>query len=437
MSLTQQIKAEARRLGFSLAGITTPDPPPHYPGFEAWLAAGRHGEMGYLASERARQRRADPRQILPECRSILVLGMRYPSPDSALLEDRAGQGHPERSEGSLAPEKQILRSAQDDALTEAPACHSERSEESPRGRLASYAWGEDYHDLLPERLQALVAYLEAQAGHPVPNRWYTDTGPILERDLAQRAGLGWIGKNTCLIQPRYGSYFLLAEILLGLELESDPPFLPDYCGSCTRCLEACPTACILPDRTIDARRCISYLTIELKGSIPEELRSQIGGWVFGCDVCQEVCPWNRRFADPAGDMERQAVQAFAPRPQAPRPNLIEELALTPQEFGRKYKGSPLKRAKRRGYLRNVAIALGNACAGQPDPAAASALGGALREDPEPLVRSHAAWALGRMGGDQARQSLVEAVAAEGDPSVLAEIQAALGNFKDLDNFPPS
>ncbi len=402
MSLTERIKAEAQRLGFSLVGVTTPDPPLHYPDFETWLAEGRHGEMGYLATERARQRRAAPRQILPECRSILALGMRYPSPDSAFLEE-----------------------------DQAVHCHSERSEESPRGRLASYAWGDDYHDLLAERLRVLVAFIEAQAGQPVPNRWYTDTGPVLERDLAQRAGLGWIGKNTCLIHPRHGSYFLLAEILLGLELDPDPPFLPDYCGSCTRCLEACPSACILPDRTIDARRCISYLTIEVKGSIPEELRSMIGEWTFGCDVCQEVCPWNQRFADPGGDgeVERQAIQIFAPRPQVPRSSLIAELALTPLEFNRKFKNSPVKRAKRRGYLRNVAVALGNACARRPNPAAVSALTRCLLDDPEPLVRSHAAWALGSIQGSQARQSLEQAAAAESEPSVIQEIQAALRNFK--------
>jgi epoxyqueuosine reductase len=227
----------------------------------------------------------------------------------------------------------------------------------------------------------LVAFVETHVGHPIPNRWYTDTGPILERDLAQRAGLGWIGKNTCLINPRLGSYFLLAEILLGIDLEPDPPFEADRCGTCRVCLEACPTHCILPDHTLDARRCISYLTIELKGEIPLDLRERMGEWLFGCDVCQMVCPWNR-FAASAGD------PAFAPRPGVACPDLIQEIRLTPQAFNEKFKKSPIKRAKRRGYLRNVAVTLGNA----GDSAAIPALERTLQDD-ESLVREHAAWAL--------------------------------------------
>jgi epoxyqueuosine reductase len=387
MSLTEKIKSEAYRLGFQLVGVTTSDPPPHLAVFESWLAAGRQGEMGYLATERARQRRADPRQILPECRSILVLAARYPAPEYlSYLEEEAGQ------EGE--PGNPNSGSSQ---------------------RVAAYAWGEDYHEVFPERLRALVAFIEAQVGHPIPNRWYTDTGPILERDLAQRAGLGWIGKNTCLIHPQQGSYFLLAEILLGIELQPDAPFVADHCGSCTRCLDACPTACILPDRTIDASRCISYLTIELKGPIPAELRPPMGEWIFGCDVCQQVCPWNERFAAPQGDL------AFAPRPGVPPPELSRELSLTPQEFNRKFKGSPVKRTRRRGYLRNVAVALGNL----GDERAVPDLARALLEDLEPLVRGHAAWALGQIGGEPARQTLEEALRLETDLYVLAEIRAAL------------
>lgn len=387
MSLTQVIKGEAQRLGFELVGVTTPDPPPHFEIFANWLDAGRQGEMGYLQADRSRLRRANPRQILPDCRSILVLGMRYPAPESVGVE-----GLGTRPDGRDAP------------LT---------------GRVASYAWGADYHEVLPERLKALVAFIEAQVGQPVSNRWYTDTGPILERDLAQRAGLGWIGKNTCLIHPQKGSYFLLAEILLGIELVPDAPFLPDRCGTCTRCLEDCPTACILPDRTVDARRCISYLTIELRSAIPSELRSQIGDWVFGCDVCQQVCPWNRRFS------EQEAAPAFAPRPGVPLPELVHELSLSPQEFNRKFKGSPIKRPKRRGYLRNLAVALGNRAAGSGDSQVIAALARVLQSEPETLVRGHAAWALGRVGGKVARMVLEQAAQNEQDDGVQAEIQAAL------------
>jgi epoxyqueuosine reductase len=373
MTLTEALKAEAHRLGFSLAGVTTAEPPPHLDSYERWLAADRHGQMSWLASERARQRRADPRLILPECRSILVLGIRYAAATPA---------------GGVAPGK---------------------------GRVAAYAWGDDYHEVLPSRLQALVAFLEAQTGQPIPNRWYSDTGPLLERELAQRAGLGWIGKNTCLIHPRHGSYFLLAEILLGIALEPDPPFAFDRCGACTRCLEACPTACILPDRTIDARRCLSYLTIEEKGSLPAALRPQLQNWVFGCDICQQVCPWNGRFAgSAAGD------PAFQARAGLPAPQLSVELGLDAPAFNRKFRGSPIRRSKRRGYLRNVAVALGN----QHNPDTLPALIQALA-DPEALVRGHVAWALGRLGGAEARAALQRALASEQDEAARAEIQAAL------------
>ena len=384
------MKTEAQRLGFHLVGVTTPDPPPHLAVFEYWLDSGRHGEMGYLDAQRSRQRRADPRQILPECASILVLGMRYANPET--VGDTAGQREPQ-----------------------------------PHGRVAAYAWGSDYHDVFPGHLRTLVAFIETQVGRPVPNRCYSDTGPILERDLAQRAGLGWIGKNTCLINPELGSYFLLAEILLGLELEPDLPFIPDHCGTCTRCLEACPTACILPDRTIDATRCLSYLTIELKGTIPIELRSSLGEWIFGCDICQQVCPWNERFAT------EQWEPAFAPRPGVPYAELARELEeSTTEKFNQKFQGSPVKRAKRRGYLRNVAVALGNA--GQPSTV--PALTQALLREAEPLVRSHAAWALGQIVSAAACQALMEASQSEQDAAVLVEIQRALQNCSGVETgFP--
>lgn len=254
--LTASIKTEAHRLGFDLVGVTEPSPPPHLDVYRHWLTAGRHGGMAYLASERALQPRADPRLILPECKSILVVAANYLTQPS------------QPSVGQI------------------------------RARVAAYALGDDYHDVLLKRLDHLAAFIEVQVNQSVPNRIYTDTGPILERELAQRAGLGWIGKNTCLINPQIGSYFILGELLLGIQLEPDPPFSSDRCGSCTRCIDACPTACILPDRTLDARRCISYLTIEEKGNIPANLRSLIGSWLFGCDICQQVCPWNSRLRRP-------------------------------------------------------------------------------------------------------------------------------------------
>ena len=347
--LKERIKARASELGFILAGVTTPEPPPHYSTFENWLAQDHHGTMNYLADERSRTRRADPREILPECKSILVLATPYMSPsptraERSASEDEAGRGA--RGEGEV--------------------------------RVASYAWGDDYHDVLPARMKELVQFIEQQAGGPIKNRYYTDTGPILERDLAQRAGIGWIGKNTCLINPKQGSYFLLSEILLDLALEPDLPIITDHCGTCTRCITACPTQCILPDRTLDARRCISYLTIELKDDIPTELRPLIGDWVFGCDICQMVCPWNRFAVE--GD------SAFVDK--EPSHSLTDELGLTSQEFNGRFKRTPIKRAKRRGYLRNVAVALGNTADWHVLPVLNDAM-----EDPEPLVREHAKWAL--------------------------------------------
>lgn len=379
MSLTKRVKDEARRLGFDLVGITTPNSPEHLDFFETWLEAGHQGEMGYLGTERSRQRRANPRAILPECKSILIVGIRYPAPESIDLDTPSGIN----------------------------------------GRVAAYAWGDDYHEEIPKRLRVLVDFIEKQVGTTVPNRLYTDSGPLLERDLGQRAGLGWIGKNTCLINPQMGSYYLLAEVLLGLALEPDAPFLPDRCGSCTRCLEACPTSCILPDRVLEASRCISYLTIELKGTIPLDLRSRIGGWVFGCDVCQQVCPWNQRFGNSTGD------HAFAPRRGVPLPELVEELLLDNQAFNRKFKNSPVKRAKRRGYLRNVCIALGNA----HDTAAIPALVRVLKLDEEKLVRGHAAWALGQIGGADAYTALRKALPNESDEFVLTEIRLALNQLQ--------
>ncbi len=333
--LKQAIKEKARQLGFTLAGVTSSEPPSHYSAFETWLNAEMHGTMNYLAEERSRTRRADPKEILPECKSILVLALPYSPVNS---------------------EFRILNS---------------------EFKIASYALGDDYHDIIPQRLKLIVEFIEEQLGHPFPNRYYTDTGPILERDLAQRAGLGWIGKNTLLINPKAGSTFFLAEILLGIEVEPDEPFPTDHCGTCTRCITACPTQCILPNRTLDARRCISYLTIELKEDIPEELRPLMQDWIFGCDVCQQVCPWNR-FAS-------QADSVFEPK--IPLPVLTSDLTLTSVEFNQRFKKSPIKRAKRRGYIRNLAVAIGNTGNEKNIPILEQIL-----QDDEPMIRVHAKWA---------------------------------------------
>jgi epoxyqueuosine reductase len=378
INLKDEILAEANRLGFLLAGVAHPDPPESFSTFEHWLDAGRHAEMAYLATDRARLRRSDPHLILPEVKSILALGFPYNAP----LDDHKNPVQP---------------------LT---------------GKIAAYAAGEDYHHTIPPLLEQIVLFARERTGQPVIWRGYTDTGPILEREYAQRAGLGWIGKNTCLISPKFGSYFLLAEILWDIPLEPDTPTSDDYCGTCTRCIDACPTKCILPDRTLDAKRCISYQTIENKEEISTDLRSLTGSWVFGCDICQQVCPWNVRFAS------ARPETVFPGPTEGQKADLIGELSLTPQAFNVKFRGSPIMRAKRRGYLRNICTALGN----QANPAANPQLRQIVLAESESLVRVQAAWALGQSGGTGAYEALIAAHQVETNPQVRLEIEKALQKF---------
>jgi len=268
--------------------------------------------------------------------------------------------------------------------------------------------------VLGERLEKLLAAVQEMAPG-ARGRAYVDAGPVLERDAAARAGLGWIGKNTLLLHPQRGSWFFLGELFLDLELEYDRP-LRDRCGRCDLCLKACPTHAFVGPYVLDARRCISYLTIELKGAIPHDLRPLMGTHIFGCDICQDVCPYNVK------NQAMTAEPAFHPRGDLRAPELIPLLALTDGEFRRRFAGSPILRPKRRGFLRNVCVALGNL----GDPRAVPALARALREDPEPLVRGHAAWALGRIGTPEARRALEEASRHEDEGAVRSEIAEALG-----------
>lgn len=373
VELTLFVKDEAHRLGFTLVGITTPDPPSHFDVYQRWIERGNHGSMNYLSSERALHRRADPRTILPECQSILVCGTMVLPKDSS----------------ASTPTSPV--------------------------QISSFALGEDYHTVLKERLESLVHIIEDRLNKPMEHRIYTDTGPLLERELAQRAGLGWIGKNTCLIHPQLGSYLLLAEMLLDIQLQPDPFFPFDRCGTCTRCIDACPTGCILPDRTLDARRCISYLTIEEKQSIDYDLRGAIGNWLFGCDICQQVCPWNQRFAKPTDD------PAFQPRPFLKQPAVADFLLLKPEAWRKPLRGSPLERPRRKGLVRNATIVAGNT----GDESTIPFLTELLRSDPEPVIRAHAAWALGQIPGREARSSLQAAANDENDSIVQGEIKRAL------------
>lgn len=385
-----RVAAEAQQLGLALVGVAPAvdgSPPRAYDPFaayRAWLEAGFYGEMAYLAWREALARREDLRQVLPGVRSVIVVAALY-------------AGHDPPAEGFC-----------------------DRS----RGLVARYAWGEDYHDILISALEQIAASIRDTVDRPIATRVYVDTGPLLERDLAVRAGLGFIGRNTCLIHPRLGSWLLLGELLLDLDLGPPGPIFqahPSYhsgtCGRCTRCLDACPTHAFPAPYLLDARRCISYLTIELKGPIPRHLRPLLGHRIFGCDVCQTVCPWNRVAQDHA-----LPHLAFRPQPDRIGPSLVELLALDEEGFRRRFRHSALWRARRRGLLRNVAVALGNS----GDPAIVPALVRAL-DDAEPLVRGHAAWALGQIGSHEAQKALQSALAQEADQWVREEIQAALSH----------
>jgi len=340
------IATRALELGFDVCRITTAAPPESGPQFLAALSEGRHGAMEWLA--RNASKRIDPQLVLDGVRSVLVLGISY-------------------HVSELDPENQV------DA-------ESAMATPSAKGNVARYARHEDYHDVLVAPLKALTEYVQTLGGVGTRSLWYVDTGPVLERDLAQRAGVGFVGKHTNLVSRTHGNWLLLAEILTTLQLEPDAPE-KNRCGHCTRCLDSCPTHCITAPFKLDARRCISYLTIELKGSIPLELRPLIGNRIFGCDDCLAVCPWNR-FAK-AGSIMRHVV-----RRELATPDLLDLLRLTNDEFKRQFAGTPILRSKRRGLLRNVCVALGNI--GTVD--ALSALETAAT-DPEPLIAEHARWAI--------------------------------------------
>lgn len=307
--LKKAIKTEANRFGFSHIGFTTPAEPLHFEVFKSWIENGYAADMQYLLREDTIAKRKDPKLILESAKSIIVLAIPY-----------------------------------------SPSYYEEH--EFPK--IASYAVGNDYHLIIPSLLEKLIDFIKGEIGTwHLEYKIYTDTGPILEKDLAQRAGLGWIGKNSCLIIPGKGSFFLLAEILLNLEFDPDPIFSQDFCGQCTKCIESCPTKCIFPNRTIDSNKCISYLTIENKKDIPVELRSKINGWIFGCDICQQVCPWNIRFA------KEPEMNYFQKCQNISTLNVDEEIKINLASFRSKYIKSPILRAKHEGFLRNLLIGMNN------------------------------------------------------------------------------
>ena len=378
MNLTEQIKSQAQKLGFELVGIIPVEPSQTVSHYEQWLKNGYAGEMGYLEKHLPLKR--DPRQILPEAQSIIALAINY---------------------YTLDPPQSVV-------------------DDPSRGQISRYAWGTDYHGLIRSKLDRLAAFIQRTGEEKVKTRVYVDTAPVLEREYTERAGIGWIAKNTNVINWQAGSWFFLAGILVSIELETDTPSLRGSCGTCTLCIEACPTDAILAPNILDSRLCISYLTIELKGSIPHELRPQMGNLIFGCDICQEVCPWNSK-AVPTKE------RSFYPRQGNLAPKLLSLINMTQEQFSRRFRNSPIKRAKRRGFLRNVAVALGN----WKNHAAVPVLKTALNDD-EPLVRGHAAWALGQIGGKAARKALQARLAVEVDTEVITEIKDALNQSLSKD-----
>ena len=374
-ALVTQIKQAAREIGFEVAGIASVEPLQRDDAaFHKWCEAGYAAGMDYMT--RRPELHAHPRALVSRARSLITLAI--------------------------------------DHYAEAP----EFQHEARYGRVARYAWGLDYHDIVKPRLHALVSRIEELVGREIHAQCFVDAVPLLERAVAARAGLGFFGKNTNLIQPRGGSWFFLSEILLDLDLPADSHEMKVSCGTCRRCIDACPTDAFVAPYQLDSNRCISYLTIENKSAIPREMRTALGEWVFGCDVCQDVCPFNR-FA------EETRWPEFKPQAGAgPRLDLIEVLSIAAdEEFRNRFRGTPLTRPKRRGLLRNAAVVAANVGATATVPALIER----IEHDPEPLIRSHALWALARLDERRARNLSDRLVRNDPDASVREEAAIVMSN----------
>jgi epoxyqueuosine reductase len=396
MTLTDEVKQRAGELGFCAVGITSADP-----FVEAEAAAAERTAAGLMDglswwSEDRVHASADPRRASPGARSIIALAYPHPAPASS---PASGQ---DQGAGADMPSP----------------LSGEGQDGGPRGRIAAYALGRDYHEVLLERMQPLIGLLRDR-GYAA--KTYVDHGWMLDRAAAARAGIGWLGKNTNLLIPGVGSSVLLAEIVTSAPLESDEP-VKKSCGGCDACLRVCPTGALVAPGVLDNRRCISYWTIEHRGVIPHEMRPLIGDWIFGCDLCQEICPVNATAAAP----DPEALTAFGPVVES-RPQLEELLALDEETFRARFRNSAVWRTRRSGLLRNVCIALGNVA----DRGYVLALTRAL-DDEEPLVRGHAAWALGRLGGALARDALDRTLSRESDAWVREECELAIAECGPLD-----
>lgn len=364
--LTKGLKQQAIALGFNMIGVIPAAPGRRLDAYLRWIDAGMHGDMGYLARPDRVSRRRNLAVVLPGIQSIVCVGLNYDPPPMPASVAR----------------------------------------DPSRGLISNYAWSEDYHQVMEPRLRALASWLEQESRLAVSSKVYVDTGAILERDHAETAGLGFTGKNTMLIAPRRGSWLFLGELLTDCPLDYDPPARQPDCGSCQRCLDACPTNAFPEPYVLDARRCISYLTIELKGWIPRPLRLQMGNWIFGCDVCQLVCPFNRFATSTIQPLDWDVVA----------PPLLDVLALDEPAFNQRFARSPLRRIKRRGLVRNACVAAGNWGSARAVPALVR-----LLSDGEPLLRGHAAWALHQIGGREAKDAVAEALVTEKDAAVRQEM----------------
>ena len=362
MDWKSRIRREAEQLGFVLCGFAPVQPPPHGAFVREWLRAGNGGTMTYL--NRGLSKRLDPHLVLSSARSVITVGFPYRPVQPPAIDWRT----------------------------------------ELRGRIAAYAFGTDYHEVVLAKLEQLAAVI-CDASHSA--RAYVDTGPILEREWAHVGGVGWFGKNTTILHQQQGSWFFLGEILTDLEFEPEA-IVPDHCGTCRRCLDLCPTGALKDGYEMDARLCISYLTIEYRGVIPPALRPRVGEWIFGCDVCQEVCPWN----DKTSRETHAAAELF--------PYLPDLLAFDAETYRRRYRDSAVSRAKYECLLRNVTVVLGNT----KNPRAVPSLASALETHPSPLVRAHAAWALGQMDDSAACRALDRAWSHESDDTARAEIRSA-------------
>jgi epoxyqueuosine reductase len=369
-SLTKSIKEKGLEIGFDLVGISPVDSFPENQFYKEWLARGFAGEMRYM--ERDPEKREDIRKVFPEAKSVISCGMNY--------------------------------------NTDYP--YSINQADTNKGWISRYAWGDDYHEVIKERLLLLEEHVREIVPKDIKSRVYADTGPVLERVYGKYSGIGWYGKNTCLINQDIGSWIFLGELITDLGLDYDSP-VPDRCGTCTMCIDACPTHALREPYILDSNLCISYLTIEFRGKIPSDLREKLDNNIFGCDICQDVCPWNRRA-------KVSEYESFQPRNSSYSPDLVYLSQLSVEEFRKVFRNSPVKRAKRKGFIRNVMVAMGNSGHKAFIPYIKEAL-----KDDEALIRAHAAWALWKLEGNESCDTLSKHFNVETDNSVREEIESIL------------